>query len=106
MKKIPQQFPLVLRKIKEADLTEGNLYLNETTFLQLHVCVSESFRTKQQKEQFRQIFLDKDQSDFNDMMTRIIEGLRGEEIDIVMIELDRVSKEGTPYKMYKPITKK
>jgi hypothetical protein len=105
MKKIPQQMLLVYQKIKDAEIKEGNLYMTETTFQQLHVCVNETLNYNWKKSLFKNM-LRFDEENYNDMMARIVEDIRGEEIDQVIIVQDRVSKEGTPYQINKSITKK
>jgi hypothetical protein len=101
MKKVPQQFPLVLETIKETPIEEGNFYITETRWMQFKSVVSETFNEQQQLE-----YKSMDREQRNQFLQDLLQGIKGEAIDQIIVIVDRVTKEGTRYQINEPLQTK
>lgn len=93
-KPVPQQFPLVYKTIKETQIEEGNFYMDETRWLQTKSVVMEIF-TEDGKKQYKS-FTDEEKNTF---VKDVIEHIKGEPIDQIILMMERVTREGTPYQI-------
>jgi hypothetical protein len=97
-KPIPQQFPLVYNTIKENEVKEGNFYMTETRWLQTKCVVMESFNEDGMKEY--KSFTDAEKNSF---VKDVVEGIKGEPIDQIILVCTRVTPEGTRYEINEPL---
>ena len=97
-KPIPQQFPLVYKTIKETEVKEGNFYMTETRWLQTKCVVMESFNDDGMKEY--KSFTDVEKNLF---VKDLVEGIKGEPIDQIILVCTRVTPEGTRYEINEPL---
>ena len=97
-KPIPQQFPLVVKTIKETEVKEGNFYMTETRWLQTKCVVMETFNDDGMKEY--KSFTDVEKNLF---VKDIVENIKGEPIDQIILIIERVSSEGTRYEINQPL---
>jgi hypothetical protein len=97
-KPVPQQFSLVYNTIKETEVKEGNFYMTETRWLQTKCVVMESFNDDGMKEY--KSFTDVEKNLF---VKDIIESIKGEPIDQIILILERVTPEGTRYEINEPL---
>lgn len=97
-KPVPQQFSLVYNTIKETEVKEGNFYMTETRWLQTKCVVMESFNDDGMKEY--KSFTDAEKNLF---VKDLVEGIKGEPIDQIILILTRVTPEGTRYEINEPL---
>jgi hypothetical protein len=101
MKKVPQQFPLVNKTIKETPIEEGNFYVNENIWMQFKSVVSQSFNEEQQL-----VYNSMDREEKNQFLQDLIASIKAEAIDQIIVIIDRVTREGTRYQINEPLKTK
>jgi hypothetical protein len=102
MKKVPEQFPLVLKTIKETPVEEGNFYITETRWMQFKSVVFETFVVEEQHLEYKSMTLEEK----NQFLQDLLQGIKGEAIDQIIVIVDRVTREGTPYQINEPLKTK
>lgn len=102
MKRVPQQFPLVLDTIKETPVQEGNFYITETRWMQFKSVVFETFVFEEQHLEYKSMTPEEKNQFFQDLL----QGIKGEAIDQIIVIIDRVTKEGTRYQINEPLQTK
>jgi hypothetical protein len=102
MKRVPQQFPLVLDTIKETPIEEGNFYIAETRWMQFKSLVSQTFATEEQHLEYKSMTWEEK----NQFLQDLLQGIKGEAIDQIIVIVDRVTREGTRYQINEPLQTK
>ena len=101
MKRVPQQFALVYETIKQTPIEEGNFYIHETRWMQFKSIVAETFNEEQQLE-----YKSMNREEKNQFLQDLVQGIKGEAIDQVVIIIDRLTREGTPFEIREPLKTK
>jgi hypothetical protein len=99
MKRIPQQFELVYDTIKETPIEEGNFYITETRWMQFKSIVSETFTTEEQRLEYKSMTWEQK----NQFLQDLVQGIKGEAVDQIIVIVDRVTREGTRYQINEPL---